>query len=111
MDGRWQLQKASENACPFSPSCHQNLGVFDCVDCARLRSERRQPRARRKIARPDSLLAARAAYNVPETGQRLKPGKKLGDAYVNANMPVVRQRLYRAGVRLATVLNEVFPDK
>ena len=59
----------------------------------------------------ESLLAARAAYNVPATGQRLKPGQKLGDAYVNANMPVVRRRLYEAGVRLATVLNEAFPEK
>jgi hypothetical protein len=59
----------------------------------------------------ESLLAARAPYDVPETGQRLKPGQKLGDAYVNANMPVVRQRLYRAGARLVTVLNEAFPEK
>jgi hypothetical protein len=27
----------------------------------------------------ESLLAARAAYSVPETGQRIKPGQKLGD--------------------------------
>jgi nuclease S1 len=59
----------------------------------------------------ESLLAARAAYNVPETGQRLKPGQKLGDAYLNANMPVVRRRLHQASVRLATVLNEAFPEK
>ena len=59
----------------------------------------------------ESLLAARTAYNVPETGQRLKSGQKLGDAYVNANMPVVRERLYRASVRLATVLNEAFADR
>jgi hypothetical protein len=38
----------------------------------------------------ESLLAVRAAYNAPETGQRLKPGQKLGDAYVN--MPVVWDR-------------------
>ena len=56
----------------------------------------------------ESLLAARQAYQVPETGKRLKPGQKLGDAYVDANLHVVRQRLYRAGVRLATVLNEAF---
>ena len=28
----------------------------------------------------ESLLAARQAYQVPETGQRLKPGQKLGNA-------------------------------
>jgi hypothetical protein len=58
----------------------------------------------------ESLHAVRAAYVVPETGQRLKPGQKLGDRYVEANMPVVRQCLYRAGVRLADVLNEAFAE-
>jgi nuclease S1 len=29
----------------------------------------------------ESLLAARAAYRVPQTGKWLKPGEKLGDAY------------------------------
>ena len=56
----------------------------------------------------ESLLAARQAYQLPETGQRLKPGQKLGDAYLQANLPVVRRRLYQGGVRLAMVLNEVF---
>ena len=59
----------------------------------------------------ESLLAARQAYQVPETGKRLKSGQKLGDAYLEANLPVVRQRLYQAGVRLAMVLNEAFAEK
>jgi hypothetical protein len=59
----------------------------------------------------ESLLAARQAYQVPETGQRLKPGQKLADAYQTASLPVVRRRLYQGGVRLAMVLNEVFPDR
>jgi len=54
----------------------------------------------------ESLLAARQAYQVPETGKRLKPGQKLGGAYFDANLRVVREQLYRGGVRLATVLNE-----
>ena len=58
----------------------------------------------------ESLLAARAAYQVPETGKRMKPGQKLSHAYYNANLPVVRQRLYQASIRLATLLNEVFPE-
>jgi hypothetical protein len=58
----------------------------------------------------ESLVAARAAYLVPETGKRLKPGQKLSDAYANANMPVVRQRLYQAGIRLAKLLNEAFTE-
>ena len=58
----------------------------------------------------ESLLAARQAYQVPETGKRLKSGQKLGDAYLNANLPVVRRRLYQGGVRLAMVLNEAFGE-
>ena len=40
--------------------------------------------------------------------QRIKPGVKLGDAYEQKNLQVVRERVYLAGVRLATVLNECF---
>jgi hypothetical protein len=46
----------------------------------------------------ESLLATRQAYLVPETGTRLKSGQKLGDAYLQANMPVVRQRLDQAAL-------------
>ena len=46
---------------------------------------------------------------MPETGQRLKPGQKLDNRYYNANLPIVRERLYTAGVRLADVLNESWP--
>jgi hypothetical protein len=59
----------------------------------------------------ESLLAARAAYLVPGTEQRLKPGQKLSEAYFVANLPVARQRLCQAGLRLAMVLNEAFPEK
>ena len=59
----------------------------------------------------ESLLAARQAYQVPETGVRLKSGQKLGDAYLQANLPVVRRRLYHGSVRLATVLNQAFGEK
>ena len=59
----------------------------------------------------ESLLAARAAYRVPETGKWLKPGEKLGDAYQEFNLAVVRRRLYQAGIRLALVLNQAFPEK
>jgi hypothetical protein len=58
----------------------------------------------------ESLLAARQAYQVPETGKRLKPGQKLGDAYLESNLPVVRRRLYQGGVRLAMVLNAAFAE-
>jgi nuclease S1 len=54
----------------------------------------------------ESLLAARQAYRVPESGNRLKSGQKLSGAYLDANLPVVRRRLYQAGVRVAMVLNQ-----
>jgi S1/P1 Nuclease len=47
---------------------------------------------------------------MPETGERLKSGQKLSDAYVKANLPVACRRLYQAGVRLAMVLKNVYPD-
>ena len=37
----------------------------------------------------ESLLAARAAYLVPTTDKRLKPGEKLGAEYMEANLPIV----------------------
>ncbi len=58
----------------------------------------------------ESLLAARQAYRVPETGKRLKSGQKLSNAYFDANLPVVRRRLYQASVRLAMVLNQIFAE-
>lgn len=59
----------------------------------------------------ESLLAARQAYLIPDSGKRLKSGQKLADAYLDANLPLLRRRLYQASVRLATVLNQTFADK
>jgi len=56
----------------------------------------------------ESLTAARAAYLVPGTDARIKPGRKLSREYYDDHLPVVRWRLYRGGIRLAMVLNEVF---
>jgi hypothetical protein len=39
---------------------------------------------------------------------RLKSGQRLGDAYRKADLPTLRRRFYRYGVRLAPVLNQVF---
>src|SRR5262245_22036253 len=58
----------------------------------------------------ESLLVARQAYQDPATGRMIKPGAELGHAYQEANLPVARRRLYQAGVRLAGVLNEPFPE-
>jgi len=38
----------------------------------------------------ENPLAARRGYQMPETGQRLKPGQKLAKAYFDAHLPVVR---------------------
>jgi hypothetical protein len=59
----------------------------------------------------ESLAAARGAYRDPATGRELRRGAKLDLPYQNANLPVVRHRLARAGVRLAAVLNDVFRDE
>ncbi len=58
----------------------------------------------------ESLLAAREAYKVPESGRRLKSGQKLSQTYVDANVATLRRRLYLAGARLALVLNEIFDE-
>jgi hypothetical protein len=50
--------------------------------------------------------AAREAYQNPMTGQRIKPGAKLELEYHNRTISVVKDRMYRAGIRLAKVLNE-----
>jgi nuclease S1 len=59
----------------------------------------------------ESLVTARQAYLDPTSGQKIKKGQKLADAYQGKNLPIARQRLYRAGVRLAMVLNDLFEEK
>jgi hypothetical protein len=56
----------------------------------------------------ESLLAAREAYINPLTGKRIKSGTKLALDYLIKNLPVAKERMYRAAVRLAKVLNECF---
>ena len=53
----------------------------------------------------ESILASRAAYEISGVG-RLKSGQKLGQDYFTRSVPVVRERLYKSGVRLAEMLNE-----
>jgi hypothetical protein len=59
----------------------------------------------------ESLVAARGAYQDPTTGMRIKPGQRLAEAYQDATLPVVRLRLYQGGMRLASVLNVVWPEE
>jgi hypothetical protein len=58
----------------------------------------------------ESLLAAKDAYKDAASGRKIKAGTKLGESYQATNLPVARQRLYQAGVRLAMVLNEIFQE-
>jgi hypothetical protein len=55
------------------------------------------------------LVGCKASLSLPDTGIRLKSGQKLGDAYLQANLPTVRRRLYQSSVRRALVPNEAFP--
>jgi hypothetical protein len=58
----------------------------------------------------ESLLVARDAYRDPATGQRIKRGVKLAESYQVRELPMVKRRLYEAGVRLAWVLNEALRE-
>lgn len=53
----------------------------------------------------ESLAAARAAYRMPGSDTPLKAGARLEEAYLDAHLPVVRERLARSSVRLAEILN------
>jgi nuclease S1 len=46
-------------------------------------------------------VAAEHCYRVPASHE-------IGQAYRDVNLPVLRQQLFRAGVRLATLLNAIF---
>jgi hypothetical protein len=57
----------------------------------------------------ESLDAARRAYYYPVGAARPLPsGTRLGEDYARLARPIVRERLARAGVRLANELNEIF---
>ncbi len=57
----------------------------------------------------ESLNAAKFAYRSPRGSQGPMPsGTLLGEDYVKAADPVLRQQLARAGVRLANELNAIF---
>jgi hypothetical protein len=58
----------------------------------------------------ESRLAAREAYLIPGTDRRLNSGQKLGDDCQAKHLPVVRRRLYQAGMPLPVILNEAFQE-
>ena len=57
----------------------------------------------------ESLMIAKKAYLQPGTTTELRPGAKLGQSYYQANLPIAEQRLAQSGVRLASLLNLIFP--
>jgi nuclease S1 len=57
----------------------------------------------------ESLEIAKQAYKNPPENSELKKGAKLGQAYLDANLPFAEKRLEMAGVRLAWILNTTFP--
>jgi hypothetical protein len=57
----------------------------------------------------ESLNAAKQAYDFPKgSNQPLQTGSLLGEEYMKFADPIVRDRLARAGVRLANELNAIF---
>jgi hypothetical protein len=56
----------------------------------------------------ESLEVGRRAYLIPGSHATLQPGDTLGPAYEAENTPLAADRLARAGVRLAYLLNEIF---
>ena len=57
----------------------------------------------------ESLNAAKGAYTHPGAPGQIKSGVKLGDPYYEANLPTAELRIEQAGVRLAALLNAIFP--
>ncbi len=53
----------------------------------------------------ESLGYAKTAY----LDGKIKSGDKLGQDYEDMALPIVRQRMAQAGVRLAMILNEIYP--
>ena len=58
----------------------------------------------------ESLQAARDAYLVAGSASFIQSGEPLDGAYFDRELPVVRRRLAQAGVRLACLLNTLFPS-
>ena len=45
-----------------------------------------------------------------KNAHRLPVSHELGQAYLDANLPILKQQLFRGGVRLATLLNAIFNE-
>jgi hypothetical protein len=58
----------------------------------------------------ESLLVGRSAYHVPGSAVTLRRGDSIGRDYERDNVPRAVDRLARAGVRLASLLDDIFKD-
>ena len=58
----------------------------------------------------ESLLMARQAYLQPYDKSELKRGSKLGPPYLEVCLPLALERVSQSGVRLASILNAIFPE-
>lgn len=56
----------------------------------------------------ESLQAAKRAYRAPGSTGPMKSGTKLGQSYLDDNLPIVRERLTRSSIRVASELNRIF---
>jgi hypothetical protein len=56
----------------------------------------------------ESLQAAKLLYRQPGSKNLLKSGTKLDEGYYKLALPILRQQLARAGVRVAWMLNQIF---
>jgi len=59
----------------------------------------------------ESLEVGRQAYLDPATGRRLRSGDTISREYERVNIPRAEERLARAGVRLAHLLNQILGDQ
>jgi hypothetical protein len=57
----------------------------------------------------ESLQAAKAAYCIPGSQTVMRSGTKLGDDYCRTALPIIQRQLAKAGIRVAWILNRIFP--
>jgi hypothetical protein len=80
----------------------------DLADLASQAASLEWPKGRIEDWADESLELGRRAYQDPATRLPLQSGDALGRAYERKNVPRAVERLARAGVRLASLLNEIF---
>jgi nuclease S1 len=56
----------------------------------------------------ESLQIAKRAYCLPETNRVMKSGTRIGNDYCSMALPMIQKQLAKSGIRVASVLNEIF---